>query len=147
MEAGPCCLPAWQAAPLPTSTLELPHWEKLLTRPIFALGVWGLDQTLQRSLTWGIIQHVEANRHTPCPPWDLQCNPVAVLCLDVSLGAKHLLSSSKLQAILPHGCCCTEPPSQKLSTSQYRHWGRGVRLGEAEDPLSFESSGGFPHAV
>lgn len=147
MEAGPCCLPAWHAAPLPTSTPEHPPWDKLLKRPLCALGVWGLHQTLHRSLIWGTIQHVEANSHRPCSPWDLPCNPAAVLCLDVSLGAKHLLPSSKLQAILPHGCHCAEPPLRKLSGSQYHYWGRGVRLGEAEDLLSFESSGGFPYAV
>lgn len=112
--------------------------EETITRS----GTWGLDQTLYRSLIWGIIQHVEANSHRPCPPWDLQCHPAAVLCLDVSPGAKHLLSSSKLQTVLPCGCHCGESPSWKLSGCQY-YWRRGMRLGEAEDLLSFESSGGF----
>lgn len=70
---------------------EHPRWEKLLKTPLCALGMWGLDQTLHRSLIWVIIWHVGAKSHRPCPPWDLRCNPAAVLCLDVSLGAKHSL--------------------------------------------------------
>lgn len=79
--------------------------------------------------------------------WRLAAQPSLIALLGCEPRCKHLLSSSELQTVLPHGCCCAEPPSWKLNGSSYHYQGEGVRLGEAEDLLSTESSGGFPYSA